>query len=86
MYHLARGLAKKDIGQKGQCFRWKFYGETDELEDELSRYENGIAPILRKVVSSSRLSEEGVRALSFHAFVALQLAKSRTTRTNVGDE
>src|SRR4051812_16381452 len=76
MFHLRHKFAKPDVGLDSQCYRWRFYGETDELEDLLSKYENDIAPLLRQVISTERLPEDALRLMSFHRFIALLLLRN----------
>jgi hypothetical protein len=57
LYHIKYSLAKKDVAIKSQCYRWKFYGNTDELENKLAAHENSVAPLLRMIIRQSCLPQ-----------------------------
>jgi hypothetical protein len=58
----------------GQCSRWKFHGETDELEDALGDLEQAVAPIMRSIISGGPFPASGTDA---HLYLLFFLATQR---------
>jgi hypothetical protein len=84
IFNLNSNLVHQDGSIKGQCYKKHFHGPTDELENELEKYETKIAPALRRVVQSELIPRSGTD--DFHLllwFLALQSTRtlSHTNRT-----
>ena len=80
LYNLDRDVAIRDVSLRDQCYRHRFYGETDEVEDALADFESPAAHILQEIVKTSSLpkneSEEQVVLLFF---VTIQLLRTSLT-------
>jgi hypothetical protein len=78
VYNLKRQAAFRDASVKRQCYRHRFYGKQDDLEDAFSELEGFAAPALTRLIETQRgpqLGSDDHKALIM--FVALQ--HSRTT-------
>ena len=75
-YHIIHKYAKRNVGLKNQCTRFKFYGETDDLEKKLAEYESSIAPFLRHCVASSSFSGTAADDQRLKSFIALQMVRT----------
>lgn len=82
VYNLAQELAIRDASLRDQCYKHRFYGETDELEDKLSRLETQMAPVVRSILRGVTIPKRGSEA---HAllivFIALQLQRTAIAAT-----
>jgi hypothetical protein len=62
LYNLKHRQAVQDAPLRDQCYGYHLHGKTDEYEDALSKVENTLAPVLRRVVVASclpkRLSDD----------------------------
>lgn len=78
VYNLKRESAFQGAALKHQCYRHRFYGKQDDLEDAFSELEGLVAPSIARVIETQRgpqLGSEDHKALIM--FLALQ--HSRTT-------
>jgi hypothetical protein len=71
---------------RNQCYRRKFYGETNELEDAIAQYEDSVAAVIRAVIRGEpviRYSLKHFELLHFVGFQAFRTraAAERTART-----
>ncbi len=77
LFNLARERAIQDVGIKGQCYRHKFYGKTDELEDALMNLEDLASPVLKRMSLSRWVPPKGTLEREILiGFVALQLLRT----------
>jgi hypothetical protein len=77
IHTLGGNIFRQNVGLKSQCYRWKFYGDTDELEDLLAKYESTIAPLIRRVISDSSLPpHRSTDRNRLFDFVALQMLRT----------
>ena len=84
LYNLHASRFVENASLRDQCYRRRFYGHNDVLEDSLMKLENYIAPILRSIVTKDRIpsfgSEEYLLLLSF---IAMQLLRTPTSAVKV---
>ena len=77
LYNLKSASPIKNASLKDQCYRHKFYGSGDQMEDFLASLENQLAPVLKTVVSSGTLPPIGSQG---HAclllFAAMQMVRT----------
>jgi hypothetical protein len=87
LFNLNTSLTVKNASLRDQCYKRKFYGSTDQTEDNLAVLEQHIAPLLQSIVDNNTLpvaGSEGHEILL--AFVAVQLLRTTVAanRINVG--
>jgi Protein of unknown function (DUF4238) len=89
VYVIGRSKAFRDVSLEAQCYRWKFYGDTDVLEDILAQFETSVAPIIRGVIEASALPPlDSEMCGTLRDFVALQMLRttSEIDRLTLGHE
>jgi hypothetical protein len=77
LLNLASEKFIKDAPIKGQCYKHKMYGQTDILENELSKIEGSSAVILRNIIATNTLPSQSTN--TYYAlldFILLQLART----------
>jgi hypothetical protein len=80
LYNLRTEFSFPDAGIKEQCYRPKLYGETDQVEDFLSKIEADASPILTSIVEANSLPDhDSDEYIVLMMFIALQM--QRTVRT-----
>lgn len=62
---------------RGQCYRQKFYGETDKLENVLAQFEAESAPVIRSVIQGQPVHRYSKVHSSLLDFLALQFLRTR---------
>ena len=71
---LKNKLFRQNVSLKDQCQRPKFYGKTDDLENDLMKWESAFGPTIDTIVSTSSLpavgSQDQANILLFTAFQA----------------
>ena len=75
----------RDASLRNQCYRHKFYGKTDGIEDALALVENQAARVLKAIHSAETLPADGSEEHgTLLAFVAFQLLRTTVVaeRTN----
>jgi hypothetical protein len=80
VFHIASSRIILNASLRDQCYRHKFYGKTDEVENALMELESITAPIFYKIIKNSSMSEltyEDHYYLRY--FLALQ--RTRTPKT-----
>ena len=84
LYNLNRSLGVRNASLKDQCYRRKFYGPTDQVEQHLSTLEGHVAPLLRSIVTQTALPAEGAEEFQvLLAFVALQLLRTTVAANRI---
>lgn len=85
VFNLSRRQAFQGVGLKDQCYRNRFHGQTDEVENALAELEGLLAPVLRRVICGSRLpphgSEDHAMLVLFVTYQMLRTARE-AERTN----
>jgi hypothetical protein len=77
VYNLDRESAIEDVSLRDQCYRRRFYGETDEIEDWLAQAERQASQVIHSIVKKQALPPNGSAEYSWLiAFVALQLQRT----------
>lgn len=59
LINLKSAKAIPTAGIKGQCVKWKFYGETDDLENAFNALETKVTKIMRSIILGAPLSTIG---------------------------
>lgn len=54
IFNIDKGLAIRSGSLRDQCYKNKFYGRTDELEDILAQMEGKISPVITSILSVLR--------------------------------
>ena len=84
LYNLIASRYVENASLRNQCYRSKFYGQTDSVEDYLMKLEDFIAPVLRSIVTKDTIppfgSEDFLLLLSF---VAMQILRTPTSADRV---
>ena len=84
LYNLKGSLPVENAGLRGQCYRRKFYGTSDILENELAKLEGCIAPVLQSIVAKDAIPPFGSdNYLTLLAFVAMQALRTPTSADQV---
>jgi hypothetical protein len=77
LYNLRTEFSFPDAGIKDQCYRPKLYGETDQVEDFLSKIEADASPILTSIVESNSLPDyDSDEYIVLMMFIALQMQRT----------
>lgn len=87
LINIKRAHATQNASIKDQCSRWKFYGETDDLEDAFSELEGDVAPVLRDIITGNLLPRVGTDAyfrLSF--FLVVQYLRTHVSTQNMAHQ
>src|SRR5690242_6913738 len=73
LINIAKALAVPTATISGQCYRPKFYGETNELEDAFSDLEGAVAPLIRAIIDGNPLPQLNTsQHLCVFSFLAFQ--------------
>ncbi len=76
--------APRKVSLKDQCYQHRFYGPTDQLEDNLATLESHIAPVLQAIQSDKTLPPSGENHYEMLLiFVALQLLRTTAAAARV---
>jgi len=84
VYNLKRGEAFQGASLKDQCYRHRFYGRQDDLEDAFSEMEGLVAPAISRAIERQRGPDNGSddhKALVM--FVAVQNARTAAAMQRV---
>lgn len=77
-------LEVRNASLKDQCYRHKFYGNADDVEDILAVMEGAAATVLREVHATNTLPREGTEQHgTLFAFVAFQLLRTTVVAQRV---
>lgn len=76
LYNLQRGISVQYASLKDQCYRDRFYGPTNHIEDKLAFIEDRIAPVLQRIIASNTLPIPGTDGEWLLAFITLQLLRT----------
>ena len=57
VFLLQSQYAIENVGLRHQCYRDKFYGQTEEIEEAISRIESDAAPLINEIVCNSTLPD-----------------------------
>jgi len=80
LHNLNHSRSIANVSLRDQCYKHRFYGDTDELEDAIAGLESHFAPTLQKIITSNNLprsNSTGRLLLLF--FISLQWL--RTSRS-----
>jgi hypothetical protein len=86
IFNMDKGLAVQSGSLRDQCYRNKFYGKTDELEDSLAGMEGKIAPVITSILNTSRsfrLNSEEHKWLLI--FLGLQITRTAAAARGVDE-
>jgi len=79
LYNFALGKAIPDVPLRLQCYKHRFYGETDDLENILMVADDASSEILRQIIHDSILPLQGGQEhIALLSFVTLQLLRTPT--------
>jgi hypothetical protein len=84
VFNLKRSRAIQDVSLRDQCYSYRLYGESDEVENAFAEMEGRTAPVIQKVASTQLPPNMGT--LDYHnllSFVTLQMLRTTTARTRV---
>ncbi len=86
LYNLNRSVAIKNASLRDQCYSRRFYGATDQVEDNLAIFEGHVAHVLQSIVAQATLPREGTGGYQLLlAFVALQLLRTTVAAARIND-
>jgi hypothetical protein len=87
LYNFAHDKTILSVSLRDQCYKHRFHGETDEVENALEQFEALASPVLQQIVSNSALppdkSEERITLLLFVALQSLRTSLA-AARLNTG--
>lgn len=76
--------SKQDVSLRGQCQQSRFYGKTNDVEDDLMRLEGIVGPALDRIVQHSSLPvEESNERAHVLLFAAFQVSRTRMAAANM---
>jgi hypothetical protein len=87
LYNLNTSVAIENASLRDQCYKRRFYGPTDQIEDNLAVLEGHLAHVLQSIAAGNALPAAGSEQHEILlAFVALQLLRTTAAakRVNVG--
>jgi Protein of unknown function (DUF4238) len=71
------GIHKQDVPIRDQCYKWRLYGNTDEIENKLAHLESLCSAVINRIVSASRMPTDSVDAMArLYCFTAIQLLRT----------
>ncbi len=77
LYNLMRKIFVQDVSIKDQCYKQKFYGNTEEVEDILMTLEGEYARILLAIIKREKLPASGSEDDNFLlGFISVQLLRT----------
>lgn len=59
LFNLKREMVKEKVSIKDQCYKRNFYGNTDEVENQLSAFESAYSQVLSKIITTGKLPTFG---------------------------
>ena len=78
IYNLRRKAIIEDAGLGDQCYKHKFYGKTDELEDALAVFEGECSRLILQIIETEKLPPKGTLEYFFLLnFIALQHLRTK---------
>lgn len=77
LINITKEFAVQFASIRGQCYRKKFYGETDELENVLAAIEDDVAPLIRAVIQGMPVRRHSNAHVLLLNFIALQFLRTR---------
>lgn len=84
LYNLNRSMAVEDASLRDQCYKRRFYGKTDQTENNLAVLEGCIAPVLQSITSNHSLPPYKTEDYDILlGFVALQVLRTKTAAEQV---
>jgi len=84
LYHFSSQRAFKDASLRKQCYRHRFYGKSEDIENRLARLEADAASVLRVIRASGQAPAIGTREYAtLLTFVALQDLRTPVARQKV---
>lgn len=87
VYNLKSSRAIKSASLRDQCYKHRFYGPTEQIEDALSMLEGQAAPILRSIIESKVLPAVMTEDhFTLCAFVALQMQRTTVTANRLNSQ
>ena len=82
--NLKRSLTVENASLRDQCYKRKFYGTNNILEDQLAKLEGCIAPVLQSIIAKDAIPSFGSdNYLTLLAFVAMQALRTPTSADQV---
>lgn len=77
LYNLTSRRAIKDASLRHQCYKRRFYGHTDAVENALAKFEGHVAPVLQSIRTDKILPAAGTdEYVNLLAFVSLQVLRT----------
>src|SRR5882762_4245282 len=75
---------KQDVSLRDQCQQSRFYGKTNDVEDDLMKLEGIVGPALNRIVQQSTLPVEGsTDRAHLLLFAAFQVSRTRIAAGNM---
>ena len=62
LFNIKNTFLKENVSIKDQCYKRKFYGDADELEDALSEFEGACSWLLSQIIKLERLPPSNLPA------------------------
>lgn len=83
LINIATRKAVSEASIKDECYRRKFYGKTDDVEDALKQVETAIAPVIKRVIDGESIPRRSTMHVELLYFVALQKLRTRAITENM---
>ena len=84
LFNLNSSRDVENASLRDQCYKSKFYGQNDDVEDNLMKLEDYIAPVLRSIMTKDRIPSFGSEEYSLLlSFIAMQLLRTPTSADKV---
>jgi hypothetical protein len=75
---------KQDISLRDQCQQSRFYGKTNDVEDDLMKLESTVGPAVNRIVQQSTLPVDGsTECAHLLLFAAFQVSRTRMAAGNM---
>jgi len=78
LFNIKNSFLKENVSIKDQCYKRKFYGDTDELENALSVFEGASSWLLTKIIEFERLPPKDSDA--YHILLTLIVIQHLRTK------
>jgi hypothetical protein len=86
IFAITQDLAIKEKAIKDQCYAWRLYGNTNEIEDNLQRFESPLAEVLRCIIANCRLPRPSTdERRKLYEFISLQMLRTAREATRLSD-
>lgn len=86
IYNIQRRKIIEEGGLRGQCREDYMYGETEEVEEMLSKFEDDVAPVIRKsVLRKGEIPGGNEEVSDLVTFISLQMVRTKEKEEEVNE-